>query len=466
MDSRCAKAYAKMPVWLQNGVISLAGVKHRRLKDGPCFTKTLSFLKESDNWSLAEMNHLQDERLRWLIHHAVKTVPYYRELFRKLGLNPQDIESVNDLTKLPTLTKKMVKDRWMDFISEGWPERRRVCGQTGGTTGTSLSLVEDRDTWVWNWATVWRHRARFGLNRRDSYVTFGGRLGVVPLNCMATPFWRRNYIGGQTYVSVHHMTKENMEHLVEYLQKRHVEYYCGYPSALALLANYMLNNRLRLPCPPRVVITNSETLSLHQRQQIIEAFGSEVTDLYGQTEHCCIISECEKHQYHVDMEFGIVELLPIDAQRDRECRIVCTGLRNPVMPLIRYDTGDLATPVSGDCLCGRKSQCIKHIDGRIESCIFTPDGRQLGRLDHLFKSGRSIQEAQFVQDSIGEVTIRIVRSRGYGEPQERAFLTAARGLLGEQIRIHLDYVEAIPREANGKFRQVISKPEGQPDESS
>jgi len=169
-----------------------------------------------------------------------------------------------------------------------------------------------------------------------------------------------------------------------------------------------------------------------------------------------MMCECDRHRYHVDMEFGIVEFLPSEGSSTAGGRIISTGLQNPVMPLIRYDTGDLATLADGPCPCGRHSPTAVSIDGRIEAVIVTPDGRQLGRLDHLFKGDSKILEAQFVQENVESLTVRIVRDDDYRQKDEDEFLHDLRTFVGDSIKIDFEYVSEIPRGPNAKFRQVIS----------
>ena len=373
--------YDKMPVWLQNVAVTMAGVKTNRLKESRTFWKALSFLEASDKWSPTELRNYQEEKLRELTRHAYENVPYYRRVFDERRIHPNDIRTIEDLEKLPVLTKLEVRRQSNELQARGWPARRIVTGHTGGTTGMALQLAEDRDTWAWNWAVIWRFRKRFGIELGEPYITFGGRRGIVPLSRLAPPFWRRNLASRQTYVSVHHMTVQNMKPLVDYLGSRSVAFYAGYPSAFYLLASYLLRENIRLDRPPRVIITNSESLLPHQRRTIARAFDCEVADYYGQTEHCSLICECERHRYHVDGEFGIVEFLAPNRHATAARRIVSTGLQNPVMPLIRFDTGDQATLADEPCSCHRRTPTATHIDGRIEAVIVTPDGRQLGRLD-------------------------------------------------------------------------------------
>lgn len=454
--SRSFALYARLPVWAQNVACSLAGLRMRRERYNRTFRQALAFLERSQWWSLAEQRAYQDERLRQVLSHAYETVPYYREVMDARRLKPADFRSAADLPKLPILDKPTLRQRLPDLISRTWPARRLVRSHTGGTTGTALDLVSDIDTQPWQWAVWWRHRRRFGLDVGQPFIVFAGRK-VVPLTRMDPPFWRRNLPMRQTYVSVHHLTRQNMPALVEYLQKRRVAYYSGYPSALYLLAAYLLEQGTRLKHPPRITVTGAETVLPHQRTAIERALQTELADQYGASEQCGNISECEKHRYHVDMEFGVVEFLPLEGLPANTRRIVCTGLHNPAMPLIRYDIGDVATLSENGCSCGRAAPTVTRIDGRIESYILTPDGRQLGRLDFLFKDTPNVEEAQLIQDSLEEVTLRVVRGPRYSAADERHLLDNIRTYLGDQIRIRWDYVPEIPREANGKFRQIVSR---------
>jgi len=452
------EVYSKMPVCVQNVACTLAGINMRRTRFNKTFRDALDFLEKSQWWSLAEQCEYRDDQLRKIIRHAYDTVPYYREIFDSRKLTSADIQTVADLQKLPILEKETVRQRYSDLLSRGWPKRRIKYIYTGGTTGKALKVATDIDTQPWHWATYWRHRGRFGLKVGMPFIVFAGR-SVVPLSKMHPPFWRRNLTMNQTYVSIHHMTKQNMPALVEYLQKRCVAYYSGYPSGLYLLATYLLDNDIHLKHPPRITGVGAETLLPHQRRVIERGLDTEVVDHYAATEQCVFISECDKHSYHFDMEFGAIELLPLEGVQSNVRRIICTGFRNPAMPLIRYNIDDLAT-ISEDtapCPCGRAATKVEKIDGRIESYVVTPDGRQLGRLDFLFKQTDQIQEVRLVQDTLEHLTVEVVRRDAYSAEDEARLIKNLRVYLGNMIGIDIDYLKEIPREANGKFRQIVSK---------
>jgi phenylacetate-CoA ligase len=454
-DSRSLALYSRLPIWAQNVACTVMGVRLVRERYNRTFHEALDFLEESQTWPLAQLQEDQDIRVRRLIRHAFDTVPYYREVMEARKLTPGDIRCAADLPKLPILEKSTLRRRQADLKSRGWPARRIRHEHTGGTTGTAVHFDVDSDTRAWQWAIWWRHRRRFGMDLSQPFIVFAGR-PVVPLAQRDPPIWRRNLAMKQTYVSVHHMTRQNMPALVDYLDSRDVPYYSGYPSALYLLAAYLLETGRTLRHPPRITVTGAETVLPHQRDVIQRGLDTELADQYGASENCGNISECRRHRYHVDMEFGVIELEPMAGMPAESGSILCTGLHNYAMPLIRYAIGDVATRSSDPCDCGLQAPAIARIDGRIESYIITPDGRQLGRLDFLFKDSLAIEEAQFVQDAPDHVVMRIVRGPSHGPDDEAALLVDFRRYAGHEIRVDFEYVAAIPREPNGKFRQIVS----------
>src|SRR5690606_38406780 len=126
-------------------------------------------------------------------------------------------------------------------------------------------------------------------------------------------------------------------------------------------------------------------------------------------------SECPEGGLHVDTEMCAVEIDPHE-EGDGWVRgeILATGFANRAMPLLRYRTGDVATLRQGaHCPCGRARPLIEGIDGRIEDYVVTPDGRRIGRLDHVFKDARFIQEAQIRQTAPDRLRILVVAPAGF-----------------------------------------------------
>jgi phenylacetate-CoA ligase len=108
------------------------------------------------------------------------------------------------------------------------------------------------------------------------------------------------------------------------------------------------------------------------------------------------------------------------------------------------------------CDCGRGGTIIERVVGRTEDYVLTPDGRLVGRLDHLFKDAVRVKHAQIVQDELDKITIRIVKDRAYTKSDEDEILREARLRLGSSIGIQFDYADEIERTSNGKFHFIVS----------
>jgi phenylacetate-CoA ligase len=215
------------------------------------------------------------------------------------------------------------------------------------------------------------------------------------------------------------------------------------------LAKHILDHGAAAP-QPRAVFTASETLLDFQRVVIEEAFGTKAFNWYGTTEFTNNIVECAQGSLHQRLDYGVLELVGNGT-------MIATGLNNRAMPLIRYKVGDDATYREGTCPCACAFPLIERIEGRVEDYVHTPDGRLVGRLDHLFKDVQHVREAQVVQTQLDELVLRIVRTDGFNKKDEQILLGEARQRLGGTIRIRFEFVDNIPRTAAGKFRFIISE---------
>lgn len=295
------------------------------------------------------------------------------------------------------------------------------------------------------------------LGPRDANLTFNGNL-VVPFRQKRPPFWRYSAYDRRTLFSVFHMSREHLRDYVNAIHARPVRYVEGYPSAIHLVARAMLEWGRPVP-PGRIagVFPSSESLLAFHRETIEEAFGAPVRDRYGVSEMSVSMTGCEAGRLHVDMEFGIVE---VEAQEsDGRCErgpLLVTGLANDATAFLRYRVGDVGTRALDACPCGRASDSFLDVDGRMEDYVLTPDGRPVGRLDHIFKKQRDVGEAQILQTSADAIEVRVVPRPSYSDRSEKDLLREIRSRLGDDIDIHIREVAEIPREPNGKFRAVVS----------
>jgi phenylacetate-CoA ligase len=268
-----------------------------------------------------------------------------------------------------------------------------------------------------------------------------------------------NYQGPQTLFSLYHMSARTLHDYIDAVHERPARYLQGYPSALHLVARALLD--AGRPLPKRrlcAVFTSSESLLAFQRRTIEEAFEAPVRDRYGTSELAVSMTACAENNLHVDMEFCIVEVEP-EEETNEWVRgpLLVTGLANDATPFLRYRIGDVGTRSKRPCPCGRAGDVFLAVDGRLEDYAITPDGRWIGRLDHIFKDQLDVAEAQILQETPAAIEVLVVPRPSWNDAAARGLLKEIRSRLGDEIRVDLRLTEEIPREPNGKFRAVKSK---------
>jgi phenylacetate-CoA ligase len=452
--------YDTLPVWVQNLGCTWGGLQRTRWRFGPHFRRTLAAWEKSGFASDAALREIQWRRLSRLLENARRFVPYYRELDLPGPFPADDAGSSlqQTLEALPVLEKQTYAAAPERFLAENISPRRLRKGKSSGTTGTALTLWYTYETEAENSATVWRMRRSFGVQLFDPHISFGGQT-IVPFAQENPPYWRRNAWNRQTLFSLYHMKPENLDAYIDAIHSVPATYAQGYPSSMHLLARAMLDRGRPLPRGRlRAAFTSSESLLAFQRETIEKAFGAPVRDRYGTSECCVSMTACRENRLHVDMEFCIVEVEPVK-ETDEYVRgpLLVTGLSNDATPFIRYRVGDVGTRAKRPCPCGRPGDVFLDVDGRIEDYVVTPDGRRVGRLDHIFKEQLDVAEAQILQETPRSIEVLVVPRRSWRPESERSLREEIHTRLGDEIRVDLRLVGAIPREPNGKFRAVRSR---------
>jgi phenylacetate-CoA ligase len=360
------------------------------------------------------------------------------------------------LEKLPVLDKQTLREQRDQFIAER--ERMYWRNQTSGSTGTSLLVDLNARTYKLIMALLVDHEEQHGIRPGHPRATFAGRV-IQPPEHNRPPFWRYNRADNQTLFSTLHLSDENMPHYLRQLEKVQPMEIIGYPSAIYLVAEYCLRHRVTPQIRPAAVVTNSETLFDWQRETIEKAFRCHVADYYGVAEGVVFASQCSAGQYHFNPLLGIVEFLRSDgsiASDGEPARLVCTTLTNTVMPLLRYEVGDEAIRAVGSCPCGLEYPAAQSILGRVDDAVVTRDGRSIGRLDHIFKGLEGVRECQIIQEEVDLIVLKIVRDVSFSQTSEHVLKENLWARLGHEMRVHIDFVERIPRTARGKFKGVVS----------
>ena len=450
--------YARLPTFAQNLACTWSGRRRARARFTPYFRRTLAEWERTGQGPLDALHALQRERLVQLVERCRRHVPHYRDLPPASEVRDPLEAMARTLASISPLDKAEYGAQPQAFIARDIPRRRLRYGKTSGTTGTALPLWYTPEALAEEYAAVWRLRRSCGARLADPHLSFGGQI-IVPFGQRRPPFWRRNAHAGQTLFSLYHMSPANLPAYVEAIHAAPARYAQGYPSSLHLIGRALLAaGRPLAPGRLSAVFTSSESLLAFQRETIEKAFGAPVRDRYGTSEFAVSMTACPEQRLHVDMEFCIVEVEAVE-ETDAWVRgpLLVTGLGNDAVGFLRYRIGDVGTRLRRPCACGRPGDVFADVDGRIEDTVTTPDGRRIGRLDHIFKEQLDVAEAQILQESREAIEVRVVPRASWSEGSARGLRKEIRARLGDEIGVELRLVDAIDREPNGKFRAVKSR---------
>jgi phenylacetate-CoA ligase len=452
--------YARLPKPLQHVAISAFGYSWRRRRQGGRFQQYRDEFRERERYSLEDWLSWQTEELRKVLELAARA-PAYRRAWDRSGFAASDIGgfSLGALRELPLTDKEAVRAAPASFCPDGRRPRGALSWPTSGSTGTPLTTYHSRHDLQRAFALRdARYEAFAGVTHAQRRATLGGRV-VEPDPMSAGPFHRHNFAERQLYFSAYHLRADTVAAYVEVLARHRPFWVTGYSSTLLELI--LAARRARLRCPPvHAVISIAEPVPTLLRELAREAFGCKITEEYGLAEEVAFALECEEGRLHVSPDAGIVEILDEDHQ---PCppgvagEIVATGFLRRAQPLVRYRTGDLAAWEDEACACGRAMPVISTIEGRVDDVVVTPDGRRVSRLTAALRGIDGIALAQFVQERVGELEVRIVATVPLDAATEEALAGRLQVRLGGQMRIAIRRVDDVERTPRGKVRTVVSR---------
>ncbi len=412
----------------------------------------------------------QCDRLRALLVHAGTNVPYYRELFRKIGFDPSRIQDVSELEQLPKLTKDIIRQRVDDLIDENLDKRDLLENFTGGSTGTAMAFYQDNNYLAEGGAASAFSNAMAGWRPGKPQA----RLWGAPRDMAEYDSFRakvRCYLYNNHQFNAFELSDEKLAYYDKCLSRIRPTILVCYASAAYRMADFLQRAGRRATYPTQGVITSAEMLYPKMREVIEEIFPTRVFDRYACREVGAIASECSAHDgYHVHMLVNVVEIDRSGGASEYggasdaagEGELLVTNLSNYAMPFIRYEIGDRATPLAGVCSCGRGTQRLGTITGRTTDFFLGRDGNYIAgpSLTLLFYGVDSIQQYQLIQNDYDSYVLKIVPASDFRESEIETLLSRIRLYLGAQADIDVRRVDAIPPTEQGKFRFIVCNMKG------
>src|SRR5262245_48595211 len=375
MNGALLHFYHRLPAPMRSAAASLRGLYLRTWRYGPETERLVEETLEREHWDSRRWENWQEEQLAFVLDRAATRVPYYREQWaarRRKG----DRAPWQYLENWPILEKESLREGPIAFVADDCDVRAMFHEHTSGTTGKPLDLWWSRRT-VQMWYALFEARCRrwYGISREDRWAILGGQL-VTAIADRQPPFWVWNAPLNQLYMSSYHLAPDLIPHYLDALKKYRVKYVFAYSSSLHALAQEILR-RGRKDVQMTIAITNAEPLFEYQRKTISEAFQCPVRETYGMAEIVTAASECCGGRLHLWPEVGWVEVFKENqlVANSTLGDLVCTGLLNIDMPLIRYRVGDRGALefVKEPCTCGRVLPTLASLEGRIDDIFYTAD---------------------------------------------------------------------------------------------
>ena len=441
---------------------------------GSKVVEKLKEMRRYDFQSEAEIREVQNQKLRKLVEHCYRTVPYYSRLFDTHGIKPGQIREREDLQLLPVLTKQLIRDNYDDLFSTAVSPKRLRRSSTGGSTGMPLKFCTDASEWSSWKASTLRAWEWYGLHLGDKIFSLGGssinkRKQLLSFKGLYDRVIMRNF----KYSSAD-VTDEGMHRNYEALMRLRPQAVRGYGSSLYILARYI--EKMGLPvCPIKVVLTTGEVLMPEYRRTLEEVFKAPVYDAYGAGDGGILSHECPKREgLHITEESCIIEIT------DREGNLLPTGktgfvcatdLDNFVFPFLRYHVGDMAYIKEGECSCGRHTRLIGEVMGRAGRLMYNKQGVPISPtvLPMMFypelnyhnaeyqKVYNKIDKFQIRQDKEGDIRI-LLKLKDPSEPHQQFEYIVdnyENHFVGSQVS--LSFVDEIPCLPSGKEDYCISE---------
>ncbi|MDY6964398.1 MAG: hypothetical protein SVM80_00300 [Halobacteriota archaeon] len=388
---------------------------------------------------------LAERRVIRQIQRAYKDVPYYRKRYDEAGVDISSIRHIEDLKKLPCITKEEVRQNFPEgMLADGVDIDRCHYSATAGSTGKPLSFIFSKATFAFYILTSVRVYTMIGYRpwHKMCYIKYTAVDAAPHLNM--GPFFRQSHISSNIPV----------EEQIARLREEKPDLLIGYSSSISEIARYITPED-RKHFRPKFISVNSGMSTQEERKYISSVFDCPVYDEYSTEETWMISSQCHHNNYHLFTDNVWVEFLDEegnDVTSDKTGEIVLTTMRSPAMPFIRYRIGDLGRPSDRTCPCGRSFPLMESLEGRSNDSFILPSGRFISpsKIHTVFypfikKYPNTIEQFKVIQKEKGLIVIQLVKGKEYSEDRFKEVIDRLHEIFDEPVTITVEMVEEIPK---------------------
>ncbi len=419
---------------------------------------TLKIMRRRLSWSAEELAEFRHRRLRELVKWAYLKSPFYRQFYDQGNAHPEDVNTIEDLKRLPLLEKEQLQRTDPLQVVTLPADTKWRMEITSGSTGEPLHIYRTWRDLAFIKAKVIRAFQQTGFRFYQRQVVLKSSAASL-----SGRHWFENFgILRKYWLAVGDPPAENLRRLRK-IRPQHLH---GYPSGLADIAEYMKSHDLSFRIP--IICVGAEVLDDPTRKCLEQTFQAQVFDLYASREVGNVAWECRAHQgLHVNDDALIVELLDEEGREvpdGTEGEVVVTFLDGYDYPFLRYRLGDCAVRLSGSCPCGVAFSRLEKITGRSDSRILLPSGRWISGL--VFQELRTtpwVAAFRIIQEERASLRLQVVPKSPVEPEVLQSLVAQTADLVHHELKVLPEVLPKLDREASGKLRTVICHlPEAQP----
>ncbi len=420
---------------------------HRQIR--PLRYRLLQPLLAHEAFTAEQLQHYQQQQFNAMVRFAMQHTDFYRHSYQGLAWPEYDA------TDLPVVTRETVVVQRDAMLAGGLEQPGLKLGYTGGSTGEPLAFYYTDEKTEHMRAGMMRSYRWAGWRPGDKVLNFWG--AQQDIHKPRTPGGRlRRYAAAEMTLGAYEFSDTELLHWARRVQAWKPMLLQGYASILTELAQFVRRRQMRMPASIKGVFSTAEVLYDWQRTAIESAFSCTVFNQYGSREVPNIGLQCAHGSFHVFSDLVKLESIPVAGEQ----RLLVTSLTNRVMPMIRYQLGDLGRLQEGQCSCGSPFPLLALDVCRKNDLIVTPAGRKIypSYFAHLLDGYRGIQQFQFEQTGAGRIVLRLCATRDVVNTVGPALKSRLQVDLGSDMVLQVERVLTIPRSRSGKHRSVIGMP--------
>lgn len=418
------------------------------------FQEGLNFRRNVQEWSVDQKRGWILDRLRYTVRRAASETAYYRELFKRLGFEPEADFGFEDFARLPVLQREDIERGAWTLVSDSVPRDQLRADATGGSTGkpTEIWMGPEERGWRESGLEYFMERVGASVGTRTAYL-WGHHLDPVASDRFLDRL--RDFVANVRWFDCFRLSAPVLEGYHREMSRWQPGCVVAYASALADLASVAEDLPERPNYPTRCFVTGAEKLLAHQREVIQRVFGQPVFERYGSRDVGLIGFQIDAPRDHC-FEVDWVNIMVEPEAPTRESSILVTKLHADGMPMLRYRIGDVGR-FDPDSRPGHPCFMLPEVLGREADRIALPGGGWIHGLEfpHLMKD-YPIRDFQLVQHKDLSVVLFVVPKEGFTEEDRRAILRVMLANL-RGVDVTLKLVTRVLRSASNKWRPVRSE---------